>query len=263
MLRPRQPGEPMRPSGHVARPFSGWTLTVTLITVCLLAGCNSSASTAKHITTPESRRPEPVITAGSSWTTWLRPLRRSGAAACQSLQRRSRFVVLSPAKVFVPPTSQRLALEIGSFPRGLQSRGRRFPHVYEIDFSYGAPSNEVGSAGNPHPAQRNTPARFFHFVIGGGAFKLDQVAIELRPPRVGFTARRLGTVTLGGRRGALFLGRSYPVGGYLGGHLTFVWRSNGARYFASLHTWVPRRQTLRTLGILVSAFEPADGLGTP
>ena len=100
-------------------------------------------------------------------------------------------------------------------------------------------------------------------VVGGGAFAVNQVAIAQRYPGAGLTARRLGTITLAGRRGTLWLERPWPVGGIFGGHLTFVWRSNGARYFASLHTWVPRQQTLKTLSRLVSALEPANALVTP
>jgi len=237
-----------------------------VLTAALLAGvaaaCKRLCRTADTAPDAQEHAHATPTATSRSWPTWLRPLPRRGVSICEWLQRRSRYVVLCPAKVFVPPISKRLPLAIRSFPRGLQSRGRRFPHLYEIDFGYGAPSDEVGSARNPHPAQRYTPARFFHFVIGGGEFKLDQVAIEQRLPGVGLTARRLGTVTLGGRRGTLFVGRSYPVGGYLGGHLTFVWRSNRARYFASLHTWVPRRQTLRTLDVLVRSFEPAARLGS-
>jgi hypothetical protein len=237
-------------------------LTAAWLATCVLAACNGSASPTTHVETNVSTESRTGTTTLHGWVTWLRPLPDRGVAACRSLQRQSRYSVLCPARVFVPPVSKRLSLAIRAFPRGLQSSGRRVPHLYELDFTYGAPSNEVGPAGNPHPPQRHTPARFFHFVIGGGAFKLRQVSIEQRIPGVGLTARPLGTVTLGKRRGTLFLGRSWPIGGYLGGHLTFVWGSNGARYFASLHTWVPRKQTLRTLGILVSAFTPADELGS-
>jgi hypothetical protein len=244
------------------RPRRRWMLIAACFAVCLVAACNDSASPTTHVETNVSTRRATQAAVSHGWRTWLRPLPDRGVAACHSLQRRSRYVVLCPARVFVPPVAKRLSLAIRSFPRGLQSSSRRVPHLYEVDFTYGAPSNEVGPAGNPHPAQRHTPARFFHFVIGGGAFKLRQVSIEQRIPGVGLTARRLGTVVLGGRQGALFLGRSWPIGGYLGGHLTFVWSLDGARYFASLHTWVPSRQTLKTLSDLVSAFEPAAELGS-
>jgi hypothetical protein len=110
---------------------------------------------------------------------------------------------------------------------GLGSTGRRVPHVYEVEFTYGGPSNEVGPASNPHPAQTHTPALFFHFVVGGGVFALNQVAIAQRYPGVGMTARRLETITLAGRRGTLWLGRPWPVGGIFGGHLTFVCAPTG------------------------------------
>jgi hypothetical protein len=237
-------------------------IAVGLFASCAVAGCNGAASPPTRRQAHTSTSTPPVTAASRSWPTWLRPLPSRGVSACQSLQRQSRYIVLCPAKMFVPPSGKGLPLEIRPFPRGLQSSSRRFPHLYEVDFTYGAPSNEVGPPSNPHPAQTHTPARFFHLVIGGGVFKLRQVSIEQYIPGVGLTAHPLGAVTLGGRRGTLWLGRSWPIGGYLGGHLTFVWRSNGARYFASLHTWVPRRQTSRTLGILVSAFKPADELGS-
>jgi hypothetical protein len=238
-------------------------LTAPWLAVCVLAGCNDSASPTTHGETNVSMgsTTEPTVLHG--WEAWLRPLPGRGVAVCQSLQPRSRFVVLCPARTFVPPTSVRPRLAIRPLDMGLGSTGRRVPHVYEVEFNYGGPSNEVGPASNPHPAQTHTPALFFHFVVGGGVFAVNQVAIAQYRPGVGLTARRLGTITLAGRRGTLWLGRPWPVGGIFGGHLTFVWRSNGARYFASLHTWVPRQQTLRTLSTLVSSLEPANALVMP
>jgi hypothetical protein len=259
------------PDGLVARnstidPVTGRVVSrviaVGLFASSVVAGCNGSTSAPTRAQTHTRTSTPPVTGTSRAWPLWLRPLPRRGVSACQSLQRQSRYVVLCPGKMFVPPSGKGLPLAIRPFPRGLQSSSRRFPHLYEVDFTYGAPSNEVGPASNPHPAQRHTPARFFHLVIGGGVFKLRQVSIEQYIPGVGLTARRLGTVTLGGRRGTLFLGRSWPIGGYLGGHLTFVWRSNGARYFASLHTWVPMKQARKTLGLLVKSFTPADELGS-
>jgi hypothetical protein len=264
--RGRRPyGRCMRRAGSMGFvcPRRAALLIAAWLAVSVLAGCRDSASPTTHVETNVSTRSTTQAAVSHGWRTWFRPLPDRGVAVCRSLQRQSRYVVLCPTRVFVPPVSKRLSLAIRAFPRGLQSRSRRFPHLYEVDFTYGAPSNEVGPAGTPHPPQRHTPARFFHFVIGGGAFKLRQVSIEQRIPGVGLTARALGTVTLGGRRGTLWLGRSWPIGGYLGGHLTFVWRSNEARYFASLHTWVPRKQARNTLGLLVRSFTPAGQLGSP
>lgn len=62
-----------------------------------------------------------------------------------------------------------------------------------------------------------------------------------------------GTRRWSGRTGSLFLAPSYPLGGQIGGHLTFWWRRNGTGYVVSLHAWEPLQECARVLKAIVAS----------
>ncbi len=194
----------------------------------------------------------------------MRALPAKGVDACRALATDAPDDVLCPARIFVPPVAEHPPWNVRAHRNAWGGGGsRRGPHLYELEFTYGGPSDEVGPPSHPHPAQTHTPRRFLHLVLGGGRFRLAQVAIAQRYPGGVMTARMLGWTRLGGRAGELWLGRPWPVGGVFGGHLTFVWRQRGVHYFASLHAWVPRRQTRAALGRIVASLEPAGAIRPP
>jgi hypothetical protein len=66
-----------------------------------------------------------------------------------------------------------------------------------------------------------------------------------------------GMVTWSGRKGALFLAPSYPLGGQIGGHLAFWWRAHGTNYLMSIHAWEPLTECVRVLRrVVASASSP-------
>jgi hypothetical protein len=216
------------------------------------AGCSGGTShSGSSVTTTATRssNPPPAVSRGLAWQRLLAQTPEAVATVCRNEQTTHSFRVLCPGQMFVPPAGIRPPLHAFPSPQDLTGRGA----FYEIDYSYGSPSNEVGPPSNPHPAQRHTPIRFLHLVIGGGTFHLDRIAIH--QVNGGFpTSRPLGRRTIAGHRGTLWLGAAYPLGGYLGGHLTFVWEDLGQRYFASIHTWTPRSQAVTALTEIVASL---------
>jgi hypothetical protein len=65
------------------------------------------------------------------------------------------------------------------------------------------------------------------------------------------TALSFGEVRFGTKGGVLVLAPSYPLGGMLGDHLIFYWKSGGVDYMVTLHSWEPFLQTVATLRALV------------
>ena len=59
-----------------------------------------------------------------------------------------------------------------------------------------------------------------------------------------------------GRKGALFLAPSYPVGGEIGGHLAFWWRAHGNNYLVSIHAWEPLTECEAVLQAMVASTDP-------
>ena len=70
-----------------------------------------------------------------------------------------------------------------------------------------------------------------------------------------------GTRRWGGHRGSLFLAPSYPLGGQIGGHLTFWWREGRDGYVVSLHAWEPLAECSRVLHAIIASTR--KGLAQP
>lgn len=164
-----------------------------------------------------------------------RPLRAEIASACAGAKEDSApsFRVLCPARL--PRAS--VSSVPGNPPAPLRvvpirdARGR----VHGLEFSYSAPDG--------HHPERNHPDRFLHFaVLGtGSGFSTPLGAWD-----------DLGTAELGDRHGHLYF---VPAPSYHREHLVFVWREDGTRMVASLHSW-DRTETLRLLDSLVSGLTP-------
>ena len=81
--------------------------------------------------------------------------------------------------------------------------------------------------------------------------------------RDGIVARKrskpllFGSVTWSGKKGALFLAPSYPVGGQIGGHLAFWWRAHGTNYLISIHAWEPLTECRKVLQAMVASTAPS------
>jgi hypothetical protein len=60
-----------------------------------------------------------------------------------------------------------------------------------------------------------------------------------------------GRVRWAGREGVLTLAPSFPTGGFVGNHLTFVWREHGVQHTLSLHAWEPLTEAAATLRTMV------------
>lgn len=123
-----------------------------------------------------------------------------------------------------------------------------------FDLEHGAP--------NDSSPRKNRPPGFLHVTIyrgnigqaeGGMAFPGSRRNATLRGDTVaGKRALLFGPVTWSGRRGALFLAPSYPVGGQIGGHLAFWWRAHGADYLISIHAWEPLTECEKVLRAMVA-----------
>jgi hypothetical protein len=89
-------------------------------------------------------------------------------------------------------------------------------------------------------------------------------AREPTPLRNGLFARDrrsalfLGHVRFGRRSGTLVLAPSYPLGGMVGDHLIFYWRTNGIDHMLTLHSWEPFLQVVATLRALVASTDAAN-----
>lgn len=117
---------------------------------------------------------------------------------------------------------------------------------YAIVVSYNAPHRDA--------SRLDTPRRFLHLDIFGGHLTPELRSTLLLGIRSGQRPLQqpLGIRRLGGHLGRLYLGLpDTQGGGELGCHLTFIWHQNGLAYALSLHSWLPRSQTLAVLNALI------------
>ena len=92
--------------------------------------------------------------------------------------------------------------------------------------------------------------------IGGMAFPRSRSNARLRDGIVAGKRPKpllFGPVRWSGKVGALFLAPSYPVGGQIGGHLAFWWRTHGTNYLMSIHAWEPLTECKRVLEAMVAS----------
>ena len=126
----------------------------------------------------------------------------------------------------------------------------------------------------PWSPRLNRPPRLAHVVVAvGDVAGLSPQAVprgnrreRLRDGvmrRERNAAISFGRVTWAGREGVLSLAPSFPTGGMLGNHLSFVWREQGLEYTLSLHAWEPLTEaaaTLRTMVERLPALAVSDRL---
>lgn len=134
---------------------------------------------------------------------------------------------------------------------------RRVNQFWVFDLEHGAP--------NDSSPRLNRPPGVLHVTIyagnigeaeGGMAFPGGRRDITLRDRIVaGKRSKPLlfGPVTWSGKKGALFLAPSYPVGGQIGGHLAFWWRAHGTNYLISIHAWEPLTECKKVLQAMVAS----------
>ena len=114
--------------------------------------------------------------------------------------------------------------------------------------------------------RRNRPPATLHLTIvagprpanlfGGMAFPNSRRTARLVNGLDTGTRRKpllFGLRHWGGHLGSLFLAPSYPVGGQIGGHLTFGWRKGANGYVVSLHAWEPLKECVRVLQAVVAS----------
>jgi hypothetical protein len=156
------------------------------------------------------------------------PVPRVVVAACRRAQSRASYPVLCPTHV---PRASRYHHPGTPFALGAQNFGAT------VEMGYGTDAVK--------PLSLNHPDEFLHFVIGPASEGLPRNA---RPAR------------LGGREGLLARasGSSFR-GRYYGNHVRFLWREDGIRRVASLHTF-GERATERLLGQFVRSLRPARRL---
>lgn len=159
-------------------------------------------------------------------------------ALCRGMQERVRWVVLCPSAL--PRGTRAHTPGIPPLPLGAVRRGE------VLDFGYNAVAGPEGQV----PVSLNRPEYFLHFVVGRATEGLPRGA---RRARLG---GHFGLLTRATPDGAFVPGR------YFSNHVRFLWRENGLRYVATLHTF-GERATERLLGRLVATLKPARTLTSP
>jgi hypothetical protein len=126
-----------------------------------------------------------------------------------------------------------------------------------FDLEHGAP--------NDSSPTRNRPPGVLHVTIysgnigqaiGGMGFPGGRRNATLRNEIVAGKRPKpllFGPVSWSGKKGALFLAPSYPVGGQIGGHLAFWWRAHGTNYLISVHAWEPLTSARRVLQAMAAS----------
>jgi hypothetical protein len=151
----------------------------------------------------------------------------------------------------------------GVIPRVPNSHGlvvsgpQRVNQFWVFDLQHGAP--------NESSPRRNRPPGVLHVTIYTG--NIGQAIGAMAYPRARHNAtlrngivaenrsKRLlfGPVSWSGKKGALFLAPSYPVGGQIGRHLAFSWRAHGTNYLISIHAWEPLTECEKVLQAMVAS----------
>jgi YVTN family beta-propeller protein len=156
------------------------------------------------------------------------PVPRVVIAACRRAQARASYPILCPTHL---PRASRYHHPGPPFALGAQSFGAT------VDMGYATDAVK--------PLSLNHPDEFLHFVIGPAARGVPRTARATR---------------LGGRRGLLApASGSTPRGRYFGNHVRFLWREDGIRRVATLHTF-GEHATERLLGRIVRSLRPARSL---
>jgi hypothetical protein len=146
---------------------------------------------------------------------------------------------------------------VPSSPALVVSGPQRVNQFWVFDLEHGAP--------NDSSPTRNRPPGVLHITIysgnigqaiGGMAFPGGRRNATLRNEIVAGKRPKpllFGPVSWSGKKGALFLAPSYPVGGQIGGHLAFWWRAHGTNYLISVHAWEPLTECKKMLQAMVAS----------
>jgi hypothetical protein len=153
----------------------------------------------------------------------------------------------------------------GVIPRIPNSHGlvvsgpRRVNQFWVFDLEHGAPSDST--------PRRSRPPGVLHVTIytgnigqanGAMAYPGTRRNARLRSEIVAEKRSKpllFGPVSWSGKRGALFLAPSYPVGGQIGGHLAFWWKAHGTNYLISMHAWEPLTECEKVLQAIVASTD--------
>lgn len=194
----------------------------------------------------------------------LYPAPKQLAGQCRRAQRHVRFTILCPTVMprsgdgVTAATAAALPADaVGIAPTtGVPWPG--YPANVTAPWLYVA--GIYGQAGtDPQNWSLNNPNYFFHFFVLEGKLSAEQLNLSGTMTHQQFLGRR----TIGGHAGRLYSQVSYSLcRGDCGftGHLTFVWRSHGATYAASLHRWSPDPTdpaVLAILSALIASLKPA------
>jgi hypothetical protein len=173
----------------------------------------------------------------------------------------------SPIRPACPALIPRVAYKVvgGRIAGGLAhgfvvSSPRHVNRFWVFDLQHGAPRDR-----NP---QLNRPPGVLHMTIYTGALReaLGGMAYPAAhrdtTVRNGIVAGKrtkpllFGAVRWSGHNGALFLAPQYPVGGEIGGHLAFWWKTHGTNYLISIHAWEPLLECEKVLRAVVASTAP-------
>jgi hypothetical protein len=185
---------------------------------------------------------------------------RVGSISMMDLPSRSASrCAATPLRPACPGVVPRVAYKlVAGGPVGIVVSGPlRVNRFWVFDLEHGAPDASA--------PRHNRPPGFLHVTIYTG--DIPQANAGMAFPggrrnatfRNGIVARKrpkpllLGPVTWSGKKGALFLAPSYPVGGQIGGHLAFWWRAHGTNYLISIHAWEPLTECKKVLQAMVAS----------